>query len=252
MPKKFVVGNWKLNNNLAESTSLIEEILAQTGSIPEDVHLGVSPSFLFLNKAIDLSGGDLRMSVVAQNVSHFEKGAYTGEVSADMLSSLRLEYCIVGHSERRQYFGESNADIKSKVDLLLQKGISPIVCIGENLAQRKEGSYLAVLIDQIDESLFHLEAHQISNVILAYEPIWAIGTGETATPAQAQEVHKSIRNHLIGKYGGKVAKEIPILYGGSCKPDNAKELFAQNDINGGLIGGASLNATEFLQIANSF
>ena len=231
---------------------LIKEIVDAAATLPPFVKLGIAPAFPFLHHAIGLVQEHAQIDICAQNVSNHDAGAYTGEVSAEMLASIGLKYCIVGHSERREYFGETNLVIREKVDLLLKNGVTPIVCFGENLTLRTNGSYLSYIIEQLEACLFHLTKEEVSKVIIAYEPIWAIGTGETASPEQAQEVHKSIRNHLFGKYGADVSEQISLLYGGSCKPNNAVSLFSQADIDGGLIGGAALNASDFIQIANSF
>ena len=195
---------------------------------------------------------DSYFMVGAQNVATEEKGAYTGEVSAEMLESMEIDYCIVGHSERRAYYGETDKTVAAKVDRLLAHNLKPIVCVGEVLEEREAGKQLDVVKRQVEEGLFHLTPEQMKEVVIAYEPVWAIGTGKTATPEQAQEIHAHIRSLLAAKYGKEVAEEISILYGGSCKPGNAKELFACPDIDGGLIGGASLKAEDFIAIALSF
>ena len=211
----------------------------------------VCPPFPFLELAGDYSN-DSYFQVGAQNVSDQEEGAYTGEVSAAMLESMEVSYCIVGHSERRMYYHETNDIVAKKVDRLLAHGISPIVCCGEQLAERESGNQFEVVRKQISEGLFHLTPEQFGNIVVAYEPVWAIGTGKTATPEQAQEMHAFIRNTIAEKYGKVVAEETSILYGGSCKPGNAKELFANPDVDGGLIGGASLKAEDFMGIATAW
>ncbi|MGX8713756.1 MAG: triose-phosphate isomerase, partial [bacterium] len=195
---------------------------------------------------------DSYFAVGAQNVAAEEKGAYTGEVSAEMLESMEIDYCIVGHSERRAYYGETDKTVAAKVDRLLAHGLKPIVCVGEVLEEREAGRQLEVVKTQVENGLFHLTPEQMKEVVIAYEPVWAIGTGKTATPDQAQEIHAHIRSLLAAKYGKELADDISILYGGSCKPGNAKELFACPDIDGGLIGGASLKAEDFIAIALSF
>jgi triosephosphate isomerase len=195
---------------------------------------------------------DSYFEVGAQNVNDNDKGAYTGEVSAEMLESMDIPYCIVGHSERRAYYGETDATVARKVDQLLQHDIKPIVCCGEVLEEREAGKQFEVVKRQITDGLFHLDAEAFGHIIIAYEPVWAIGTGKTATPQQAQEIHAFIRGLIAEKYGKEVADNTSILYGGSCKPSNAKELFANPDVDGGLIGGASLQAEDFLNIALAF
>ena len=195
---------------------------------------------------------DSYFQVGAQNVSDQEKGAYTGEVSAEMLESCEIDYCIVGHSERRGYYGETDKIVAAKVDKLLAHGLKPIVCVGEVLEEREANRQFDVVKTQVEGGLFHLDAENIQKIIIAYEPVWAIGTGKTATSEQAQEMHAHIRSLLAAKYGKEVADEISILYGGSCKPSNAKELFANPDVDGGLIGGASLKAKDFMGIITAF
>ena len=195
---------------------------------------------------------DSYFQVGAQNVSDQEKGAYTGEVSAEMLESCEIDWCIVGHSERRAYYGETDATVAAKVNKLLAHGLKPIVCVGEVLEEREAGRQFDVVKTQVEGGLFHLTAEQMKQVVIAYEPVWAIGTGKTATAEQAQEMHAHIRSLLASKYGKEVADDISILYGGSCKPSNAKELFANPDVDGGLIGGASLKAQDFMGIVTAF
>jgi triosephosphate isomerase len=193
-----------------------------------------------------------KVFIAAQNCSQHSSGAYTGEVSVSMLKSTGVKFVIIGHSERRQYFNETNNQLAQKVDLALAEDLTPIFCCGEPLEIREDGSFFDYVCNQLTESLFHLTREQISSLVIAYEPIWAIGTGKTATAQQAQDMHAKIRAHLASQYGDEIANEISILYGGSCKPDNAKELFANPDVDGGLIGGASLNARDFVDIAKSF
>lgn len=253
MRKKIVAGNWKMNMIFEEADQLIEDIVDGL----EEIELGdntmmiVCPPFPYLEMCVEYSD-ESYFAVGAQNVSDKDKGAYTGEVSAQMLKSMDVEYCIVGHSERRAYYGETDAIVASKVDQLLKNGISPIVCCGEVLEEREAGKQFEVVKRQICDGLFHLDAKAFGNVVIAYEPVWAIGTGKTATPEQAQEIHAFIRNLIAEKYGKEVANETSILYGGSCKPSNAKELFANPDVDGGLIGGASLVAKDFIDIAKAF
>ena len=253
MRKHIVAGNWKMNCTFDEADELINGIMEklENTELPRETQLIVCPPFPYLEMTSDYAN-DSYFMVGAQNVSDQEKGAYTGEVSAEMLESMEIDYCIVGHSERRGYYGETDKIVAAKVDQLLKHGLKPIVCVGEVLEEREAGKQLDVVKRQVEEGLFHLTAEQMKEVVIAYEPVWAIGTGKTATPEQAQEIHAHIRSLLTAKYGKELADEISILYGGSCKPSNAKELFACPDIDGGLIGGASLKADDFVAIAKSF
>ena len=253
MRKHIVAGNWKMNCTFTEADDLINGIMEklENTELPRETQLIVCPPFPYLEMTSDYAN-DSYFMVGAQNVSDQEKGAYTGEVSAEMLESMEIDYCIVGHSERRGYYGETDKIVAAKVDQLLKHGLKPIVCVGEVLEEREAGKQLDVVKRQVEEGLFHLTAEQMKEVVIAYEPVWAIGTGKTATPEQAQEIHAHIRSLLTTKYGKELADEISILYGGSCKPSNAKELFACPDIDGGLIGGASLKADDFVAIALSF
>ena len=253
MRKHIVAGNWKMNCTFTEADELINGIMEklEKTELPRETLLIVCPPFPYLEMTTDYAN-DSYFLVGAQNVSDQEKGAYTGEVSAEMLESMELDYCIVGHSERRGYYGETDKIVAAKVDKLLAHGLKPIVCVGEVLEEREAGKQLEVVKRQVEEGLFHLTPEQMMEVVIAYEPVWAIGTGKTATPEQAQEIHAHIRSLLVAKYGKELADEISILYGGSCKPGNAKELFACPDIDGGLIGGASLKAEDFIAIAMSF
>ena len=253
MRKHIVAGNWKMNLTFSEADELLDELMSELEKteLPRDTQVIVCPPFPYLEMASDYAN-DSYFMVGAQNVSDQEKGAYTGEVSAEMLESCEIDYCIVGHSERRAYYGETDALVAAKIDRLLAHGLKPIVCVGEVLDEREAGRQLEVVASQVEKGLFHLDAEQIKDVVIAYEPVWAIGTGRTATPEQAQEIHAHIRSLLTKKYGKEVANEISILYGGSCKPSNAKELFACPDIDGGLIGGASLKAKDFMGIVVSF
>lgn len=242
-----------MNLGFEDADNLLDDIMTklEENQLPGDEQLVVCPPFPYLEMANDYAN-DSYFMVGAQNVNDNEKGAYTGEVSAEMLQSMELSYCIVGHSERRQYYGETNEGVAKKVTLLLQHELSPIVCVGEQLEERESDKHFDVIREQVEKGLFHLSASDIQNVVIAYEPVWAIGTGKTATSDQAQDVHAFIRGLLTEKYGNAVAQEISILYGGSCKPGNAKELFAKPDVDGGLIGGASLKADDFIAIAMSF
>ncbi len=253
MRKHIVAGNWKMNKSFSEADELIDDLMSKLEEVtlPRDEQVIICPPFTFLEMASDYAN-DSYFMVGAQNVADHESGAYTGEVSAEMLASCEIDYCIVGHSERRAYYGETDATVAAKVDLLLKHELKPIVCVGEVLEEREAGRQFDVVKTQVEGGLFHLDAEQIKNIVIAYEPVWAIGTGKTATPEQAQEMHAHIRSLLAGKWGKKVADEISILYGGSCKPSNAKELFACPDIDGGLIGGASLKADDFVGIITAF
>ena len=247
--KKIVAGNWKMNNGLQETEILINELLAETNHSGCEVM--VAPSFVSLKTAID-SLIDNDIEVVSQNVHQSNNGAYTGEVSAKMLSSIGIKTTIIGHSERREYFNETHEVLKNKVDISLQNSIKIIFCFGEELKDRKTNNHFNIISNQISESLFHLSSSDWNNIILAYEPIWAIGTGETASSNQVQEMHSFIRNFIAQKYSNELAQKISILYGGSVKPNNAKEIFSMIDVDGGLIGGASLKSKDFFSIVNSF
>lgn len=241
-----------MNKSFDEAEELISDIMTQLESIDlGDTLMIICPPFPYLEMASDM-GEESYFMVGAQDVSAFESGAYTGEISAGMLDSMGIDFCIVGHSERRQYHHETDQQVAAKVNQLLAHDIRPIVCCGEVLEEREADKQFEVVKRQITEGLFHLEEEDIRKVVIAYEPVWAIGTGKTATPAQAQEIHAFIRSLLAEKYGKAAADDISILYGGSCKPGNAKELFANPDVDGGLIGGACLKAEDFTAIAQSF
>lgn len=242
-----------MNKTFEEADELISDIveMLETKNLGENTEMILCPPFPYLEMCTDY-GNESYFRVGAQNVNDNDKGAYTGEVSASMLSSMEVEYCIVGHSERRAYYGETDALVARKVDQLLKNDIRPIVCCGEVLEEREAGRQFDVVKRQIVDGLFHLDAESFGKVVIAYEPVWAIGTGKTATPEQAQEIHAFIRGLIAEKYGKEVADNTSILYGGSCKPSNAKELFANPDVDGGLIGGASLQAEDFVNIALSF
>lgn len=249
MRKKIVAGNWKMNNSASEAAILANELTQLEYN--EEVTLLVIPPALFIENAIDtFIESDIKVG--AQNCSNQEKGAYTGEISAKMIASIGVEYVIVGHSERRAYFTETNELLAEKVNQVLSNQITPIYCCGEVLEEREANNHFEVIKTQIAEGLFHLSATEIKKTVVAYEPVWAIGTGVTASSEQAQEMHAFIRNLLKEQYNEEVAESISILYGGSCKPTNAEELFANKDVDGGLIGGASLVAEDFIAIANSF
>jgi triosephosphate isomerase len=251
MRKNIVAGNWKMNLTFQQADELIDDL---ANSLDEDrvkCEVVVCPPAVYLEIATDYADV-CKLKTGAQNVSQYEKGAFTGEISAEMLASMDVEYCIIGHSERRKYFGETNKQISLKTDRLLDHGIKPIFCCGEVLEEREQNKQFEVVKKQIEESLFHLNKDEFSNVVIAYEPVWAIGTGKTASPQQAQEMHAFIRSLIAGKYGNETAENTSILYGGSCNASNAKELFANPDVDGGLIGGASLKKDEFLKITLSF
>jgi len=251
MRKNIVAGNWKMNKTFSEAEELTDQIVVEMENRNLKCELVICPPALYLEMASDYAE-ESRLKVGAQNVSEHESGAYTGEISAAMLDSIDIKYCIIGHSERRKYFHETDHQLAKKADILLDYGIKPIFCIGEVLEERESNTHFDVVKKQLENGLFHMSSDEFSNVVLAYEPVWAIGTGKTATPEQAQEMHAFIRKLIREKYGNETADEITILYGGSCKPDNAKKLFSQPDVDGGLIGGASLKAGDFLAIASSF
>ena len=251
MRKKIVAGNWKMNTTVAEGLALAKGIVEKVEEVPADVTLVVAPPFTHLTTVAQvLEGTPIQLS--AQNCADEPKGAFTGEVSAAMLKDAGCAYTILGHSERREYYGETSAKLVKKMALAFENGLDVIFCVGEKLAERQEGIHFDVVATQISEVLFTLTAEQMAHVVVAYEPVWAIGTGVTATAAQAQEIHGFIRNTLSAHFGEEVAESTTILYGGSCKPSNAKELFACPDIDGGLIGGASLKAGDFVAIAKAY
>jgi len=240
-----------MNLNRTEGITLVEDVLAK---LPADnnTHVVFAPSFVYLHKVAKMCANTSKVVVAAQDCSSNEKGAFTAEVSANMIASCNVRYVVLGHSERRANFQESNELLKTKVGQAFTNNLKVIFCCGESLAQRESGVHFDWIKTQISESLFHLSSEELKNIVIAYEPIWAIGTGVTASTDQAQEVHAFIRNILVEQYGNEVALSTSILYGGSCKPSNAKELFSSQDIDGGLIGGASLNADDFIAITQSF
>lgn len=248
MRNKIVAGNWKMNNGKIESSQLISELNDAVANYSlENTRVIIAPAFTNLESAVQQTQ-DSTIEVAAQNMHQNENGAFTGEVSADMISSIGVKTVILGHSERRTYFAESPALLATKINTALAKGLEVIFCIGEKLEQRKTDNYLLEVGSQIKKSLFHLNPEDWDNIILAYEPVWAIGTGETASPEQAQEMHAFIRNVIAKKYSQEIADGVSILYGGSVKPSNAQEIFSQPDVDGGLIGGASLKAEDFTAI----
>ena len=251
MRKKIVAGNWKMNKTADEGLALISEVANMINAeITGDVTTVLCPPALYLTAYKPYLTGD-KLALGAQNCHEKASGAYTGEISAAMLKSVGVQYVIIGHSERRQYFGETNAQLVEKINSALKNDLTPIFCCGKSLEMRESGDYLAFVKNQITESLFHLSHEQMANIVIAYEPIWAIGTGLTASSAQAQDVHHELRQHLAGKYGDEVAQETSILYGGSCNAQNAEELFTQPDVDGGLIGGASLKSRDFVTIVRA-
>ena len=249
--KKIIAGNWKMNRSLPEAEALVNTIVS---GVKEDNSVSkiFFPPFPFIEKVAGLINGKTGFYVGAQNCHHLESGAYTGEVSAAAIASCGAKYVLVGHSERRIYFHETPEELRQKIEVALKHGLSPIYCVGEKLNERKSNGYFHAVKRQIEEVIFHLSPGQMKNMVLAYEPVWAIGTGETASPEQAQEMHAFGRLAVAEKFGGAVAESTPVLYGGSCNAGNAKELFSCPDVDGGLIGGASLKAEEFLSIINSF
>lgn len=251
MRKNIVAGNWKMNTTLQEGVALAKEVNeALKGATPKcDVVICVPFTHLAsVNAVIDPA----KLGLGAENCADHVKGAYTGEVSAPMVVSTGATYVILGHSERRQYYGETAETLKTKVNLALENNLTPIFCIGEVLEERENGTFFDVVKAQIESALFHLSAEEFGRIILAYEPVWAIGTGKTATDDQAQEMHAFIRGVIADKYGKEVAENTSILYGGSCKPSNAAALFAKPDVDGGLIGGAALKADSFMGIVTAF
>ncbi|MCX8480497.1 MAG: triose-phosphate isomerase [Sediminibacterium sp.] len=249
MRKKIAAANWKMNLTFSQATQLINEINPFFEELNnKQANVIIAVPFPILNQIQALLPPNKNVFIAAQNCHHILSGAYTGEVSAALLASLSIPFVIVGHSERRQYFNETNTIIKEKIDILLANNIQPIFCCGENIALRESNNQNQFVLTQLNESLFHLDEVQIKNIIIAYEPIWAIGTGKTASKEQAQEMHHFIRQSIENKYGNHVANEISILYGGSVKGNNATEIFNQPDVDGGLVGGASLLANEFVSI----
>jgi triosephosphate isomerase len=252
MRQKIVAGNWKMNKTLQEANVLTSEIMSMVADeVKGNVKVVFCTPFPYLIPVKNQLGNNNRISVGAQICSEHESGAYTGEVSAGMLKSMDIPYVILGHSERRQYFGEDGKLLAKKVDVALKNNLIPIFCCGEPLEIREKGTHEQLVKQQVEESLFHLSAESLQKVVIAYEPVWAIGTGKTATSQQAQDMHAVIRKHLAGKFGQTVADSISILYGGSVNAANAKELFANADVDGGLVGGASLKSREFTDIIKS-
>ncbi|MCB0776216.1 MAG: triose-phosphate isomerase [Chitinophagaceae bacterium] len=248
MRKKIAAANWKMNCTFQQGEKLIDEILEANIELKDHQHAIFAVPYPYLLMARSEVEEERNYDVAAQNCYHKKSGAYTGEVSAEMIHSLGVRYCVIGHSERREYFQETNEILMEKVNLCLENYIIPIFCCGEPLNIREAGTQNEYVGKQLKDSLFHLSADKIKDIIIAYEPIWAIGTGKTATSAQAQEMHHFLRSVITEKYGEPVANEISILYGGSVKANNASELFACPDVDGGLVGGASLVSADFIEI----
>ncbi len=248
MRSKIVAGNWKMNKNVNDSKALAEGLVNELKDVTlENTRVIVAPTFVNLTTVAAATEGSA-VEVAAQNMHQEASGAYTGEISAEMLTSIGLKTVILGHSERREYFGEDEALLAKKTDAALANGLEVIYCFGEVKEERESNTQEQVVEKQISEALFHLDAAAWSNIVLAYEPVWAIGTGLTASADQAQEMHAFIRGLVANKYGAEVAENVSILYGGSCKPSNAEEIFSKADVDGGLIGGASLKAEDFAAV----
>lgn len=252
MRKKIVAGNWKMNKTAEEAKALLSEVVNMLkDEVTSEVEVVLCPPALYLTTARQYVTPGGKVSLGAQNCHEKASGAYTGEISAPMLKSIGVEYVILGHSERRQYFEETNTQLAEKVNSALENGLTPIFCCGESRDLRENGDYILFVKNQLTESLFHLAAESFAKVVIAYEPIWAIGTGLTASSAQAQDMHFELRRHIAGQYGDSVAQDISILYGGSANAQNAAELFAQPDVDGGLIGGASLKSRDFTTVVKA-
>lgn len=253
MRHKIVAGNWKMNLDYNEGLSIFSEIINMVNDeITGKQSVIVCCPYTYLHSLSALAKTHPKVSMGAQNCHQEEAGAFTGEISARMIKSVGAEYVILGHSERRQHFGETNALLAQKTNVVLNNDLKPVFCIGETLEERESGQFFNVIKTQLSEGLFHLDAQQFGQVVLAYEPVWAIGTGKTATAAQAQEIHAFIRQEIATQFGQEIADATTILYGGSCNPKNAKELFSEPDIDGGLIGGASLKSRDFVDVVKAF
>ncbi len=251
MRQQIAAANWKMNLTYSQAEHLLDNLLSKEYTLNANRKVVLAVPFPYLKLAVDKVNGKQGIFIAAQNCYTKKSGAYTGETSVEMLQSLSVNYVVLGHSERREYFNESNAFLAEKVNLVLESNLTPIFCCGESLDIREAGTQNEFVTVQLNESLFHLTAEQITKVVIAYEPIWAIGTGKTASSQQAQDIHEHIRNSFAAHYGQAIADEITILYGGSVKGNNASELFAMADVDGGLVGGASLNADEFATIINA-
>ncbi|WP_026715185.1 triose-phosphate isomerase [Flavobacterium daejeonense] len=249
MRKKIVAGNWKMHKNAAQTSTLLDELISKVPSETR-AQVIVAPTFVNLAAAVNQLKGT-NISVSAQNVHQTESGAFTGEISADMLTSVGVNTVILGHSERRAIFHETDALIADKVNTALKHDMTVIFCFGEELKDRQSGNHFNVVENQLKDGLFQTDAKSWDKIVLAYEPVWAIGTGETASPEQAQEMHEFIRETVLKAYGKEVAENVTILYGGSVKPENAKEIFSKPDVDGGLIGGAALKADDFVAIVTA-
>lgn len=249
MRQKIIAGNWKMNKNAEETEDFLNELIDQ---LPNDIEaqIIVAPTFVNLASAVDHLEFT-NIGVAAQNMHQNESGAFTGEISADMLKSIGINIVILGHSERRSYFHETDTIVAQKVTTALKHDMTVIFCFGEELKDRQNKQHFNVVENQLRDGLFHLENKDWEQIVLAYEPVWAIGTGETASPEQAQEMHEFIRETIRKRYGSDVAEDVSILYGGSVKPDNAKEIFSKPDVDGGLIGGAALKTEDFVAIVKS-
>jgi triosephosphate isomerase len=250
MIRKIVAGNWKMNTTVSKGERLAAAIAEQSRDVRDDVLLIVIPPFTHMTKVV-AKLGCARVFLGAQNCAAETSGAYTGEVSASMLADIGADYCILGHSERREYYGETDEALNKKLEQCFENRLRPIFCVGEKLADRERNRHFDVVRSQLENTICNVSEKTFDRVIIAYEPVWAIGTGVTADPEEAQEMHEFIRNILVDKFGS-VAYNTPLLYGGSCNPANAKALFANRDVDGGLIGGASLKADDFIAIAKSF
>ena len=249
MIRPLVAGNWKMNCDATEAAALIDALKSE--KLQAGVEAMIAPTSVNLAAAVQATK-DSTIEVAAQNMHQAASGAYTGEISAAMLKSVGVNTVILGHSERRAYFGEDEAQLAQKVDAALSAGMQVIFCFGEVLENRKGGKHFDVVAEQLKGALYHLEESDWQDIVLAYEPVWAIGTGETASPEQAQEMHAFIRENMTSRYNESLAQDVTILYGGSVKPNNAAEIFGQADVDGGLIGGASLNAESFAAIINAY
>jgi triosephosphate isomerase (TIM) len=248
MRKQIAAANWKMNLTYQQGSTLLQTLVSADVSLNENQAAVFAIAYPYIEMAINTVQSKKNYFIAAQNCSDKKSGAYTGEVSAEMLKSMGVEYCLVGHSERREYFNESNQLLADKVNICLTYGITPIFCCGEALKTREQDQQNTYVENQLKESLFHLTSEELLKIVIAYEPIWAIGTGKTASTEQAQEMHAHIRSVLKNQYGESIAEQISILYGGSVKAANAKEIFGSKDVDGGLVGGASLIATEFKEI----
>lgn len=252
MRKKIVAGNWKMNKQMEEGLKLTFAIKEANKNLPEELEVVLAPPFIHLYAMEELLKNQPNFFLGAQNCHEEENGAYTGEVSAGMLASIGVDYVIIGHSERRKYCHETDAAVANKLQRAIDNDLNPILCVGEHLEIRNENKHFQYVQQQIENTLFSFTADQMQDLVIAYEPVWAIGTGHNATPDQAEEMHQHIRQTLQDHYSKSFANNLTIIYGGSCKPSNASDLFQQPDIDGGLIGGASLSADDFSAIIQSF